>query len=217
MIAEGLSAGDITDAAVHHLALIQGKDGRWHNNLPRPPIQTSDVSATALTIYALQKYPLPGRKDKFADRIRAARDWLRQVKPDNTEERVYQLLGLKWAGEPSYKLEELARDLIAEQRVDGGWAQLPKLGSDAYATGQVLFALHEAANLRARDQVFEKGLRFLIGSQLEDGTWHVKRRAFPFQPTMRSGFSHGRDGWISATATSWAVISLSQAIRDLRF
>ncbi len=26
---------------------------------------------------------------------------------------------------------------------------------------------------------------------------------------MKSGFPHGRDGWISAAATSWAVMALS--------
>ena len=40
-------------------------------------------------------------------------------------------------------------------------------------------------------------------------SWHVRRRAFPFQPTMNSGFPHGRDAWISAAATSWAVMALS--------
>jgi hypothetical protein len=36
-------------------------------------------------------------------------------------------------------------------------------------------------------------------------------RAFPFQPTMDCGFPHGRDSWISATATSWAIMALSLA------
>jgi Planctomycete cytochrome C len=38
----------------------------------------------------------------------------------------------------------------------------------------------------------------------------VARRAFPFQPTMNSGFPHHRDSWISAAATSWAVLALTQ-------
>jgi hypothetical protein len=37
----------------------------------------------------------------------------------------------------------------------------------------------------------------------------VARRAFPFQPTMNSGFPHNRDSWISAAATSWAVLALT--------
>src|SRR5262249_1235438 len=35
---------------------------------------------------------------------------------------------------------------------------------------------------------------------------------FPFQPTMESGFPHHRDSWISAAATSWAVLALTRAL-----
>ena len=65
------------------------------------------------------------------------------------------------------------------------------------------------AGMGSLDPAIERGLRFLLATQLEDGTWHVRRRAFPFQPTMNSGFPHGRDSWISAAATSWAVLALS--------
>jgi hypothetical protein len=41
-------------------------------------------------------------------------------------------------------LRTLAGALLSEQRPDGGWAQLPALSSDAYATGQALVALHSA-------------------------------------------------------------------------
>ena len=61
------------------------------------------------------------------------------------------------------------------------------------------------------DPAWRRGLRFLLETQEEDGTWHVARRAFPFQPTMKSGFPHHRDSWISAAATSWAVLALTQA------
>ena len=40
-------------------AAIQEADGHWCSNLPRPPLQTGDLPATALVINALQKYPLP--------------------------------------------------------------------------------------------------------------------------------------------------------------
>ena len=61
------------------------------------------------------------------------------------------------------------------------------------------------------DPAWQRGLRFLLETQEDDGTWHVARRAFPFQPTMNSGFPHHRDSWISAAATSWAVLALTQA------
>jgi ankyrin repeat protein len=206
---QDVPGGSTTDAWVHHLAAIQGEQGQWYNNLPRPPIQTSDVGATALGIHALQRYALPGRKAEFAKKVDLAREWLWKAKPQNNEERIYQLLGLAWAGESSRKLQPLAKALLAEQRSDGGWAQLPGLNSDAYATAQAIYALRVGARLPNSDAGVERGLRYLLQTQLADGTWHVRRRAFPFQPTMNSGFPHGRDSWISAAATSWAVMALS--------
>ena len=207
--AEDLPADEYTDSWVHHLSVIQGKDGRWFNNLPRPPLQTGDIGATALAVHALQRYPLPGRRADFAKQIGRARQWLWGVKPENNEGRVYQLLGLAWAGESARKLQPLAKALLAEQRADGGWSQLPGTKSDAYATGQAVYALRVGAGIGTSDPAIDRGLRFLLATQLEDGTWYVRRRAFPFQPTMNSGFPHGRDSWISAAATSWAVLALS--------
>lgn len=203
-----LPADPNTDSWVHHLAAIQGPDGRWYNNLPRPPLQTGDIGATALAVHALQRFPLPGRQAELSKQVNRARQWLWKARPQNTDSRIYQLLGLAWAGEPARKLQGLAKALIAEQHSDGGWAQLPGLKSDAYATGQAVYALRVAAGLSNSKSEVDRGLRFLLQTQLEDGTWHVRRRAFPFQPTMNSGFPHGRDSWISAAGTSWAVMAL---------
>jgi ankyrin repeat protein len=62
---EGVEPSAETDAIVSYLAAVQGRDGNWNNPLPRPPIQTGDISATALAVHALQKYPLPCRKGLF--------------------------------------------------------------------------------------------------------------------------------------------------------
>ena len=207
--ADDLPANEATDAWVNHLAAIQGKDGQWFNNLPRPPIQTGDITATALAVHGLRRYPLPGRKAEFAERVERARRWLWAAKPENHEDRVFQILGLAWAGEPARRLEPLAKGLVAQQRKDGGWAQLASMKSDAYATGEALYALQVGAEFPVTNSSVNQGRRFLLQTQLEDGTWYVHRRAFPFQPTMKSGFSHGRDSWISAAATSWAVMALS--------
>lgn len=203
-----LPADQTTDGWVHHLATIQGAGGQWYNNLPRPPLQTGDIGATALAVHALQRYPLPGRQVEFAKQVNSARQWLWTAKPQNNDSRIYQLLGLAWAGESPRKLQPLAKALIAEQHSDGGWSQTPGLNSDAYATGQAVYALRIAGGLDGSHPAVGRGVRFLLQTQLEDGTWHVRRRAFPFQPTMNSGFPHGRDSWISAAGTSWAVMAL---------
>jgi len=207
--AADLPVSDFTDAWVHHLAAIQETDGRWTGNLPRPPMQSGDIPATALVINALQKYQLPGRKAEFAERVDRARKWLVNAKAKNTDQQIYQILGLKWAGESPQHIQALAKTLLAEQRADGGWAQLPTLKSDAYATAQAVYALGVGAGISVSDPAMERGRKFLLTTQLEDGTWYVHRRTFPFQPTMKSGFPHGRDAWISAAATSWAVMALS--------
>jgi ankyrin repeat protein len=210
--AEEVPPSALTDTMVHHLATVQAPDGRWFNQVPRPPIQSSDVSATALAIQAIKKNGWPGRREEFAASVERGRRWLRQVRAETNEEAVFQLLGLHWAGEPAEKLADLAKLLREKQGEDSGWAQLPKLDSDAYATGEVLYTLAQTVKDPVTDPAWQRGLRFLLRTQEPDGTWHVARRAFPFQPTMESGFPHHRDSWISAAATSWAVLALTRAL-----
>jgi ankyrin repeat protein len=210
--AEGVPPSAGTDGKVHHLVTIQASDGRWFNSVSRPPMQSSDVSATALALQAVKQYGWPGRREEFAASVERGRRWLWQVKAQTNEEAVFQLLGLHWAGEPAQKLAGLAQALRERQRPDGGWAQLPKLESDAYATGQVLYTLAQTVKEPVAGAAWQRGLRFLLARQQGDGTWHVARRAFPFQPTMNSGFPHHRDSWLSAAATSWAVLALTRAL-----
>ncbi len=150
------------------------------------------------------------RKEEFAASIEHGRRWLRTVAAETNEEAIFQLLGLHWAGEPAETLTCLVKSLLQKQRKDGGWAQLPTLESDAYATGQALYTLAQVVKDPRTDREWQRGLRFLLETQEDDGTWHVARRAFPFQPTIKSGFPHHRDSWISAAATSWAVLALTQ-------
>ena len=103
------------------------------------------------------------------------------------------------------------RELLAEQRSDGGWAQLPSLSSDAFATGQALVALWRSGVVKPGDAAYRKGVRFLLESQLDDGSWYVRTRAIPVQPYFDSEFPHGPDQFISAAATNWATIALAGA------
>ena len=90
---------------------------------------------------------------------------------------------------------------------DGGWAQLPQMSSDAYATGITLFALHEAGIPVAHD-AYRKGVAFLLRNQYANGAWFVKTRAFPVQQQMESGYPFGYHQWISAAAASWASLAI---------
>ena len=74
-------------------------------------------------------------------------------------------------------------------------------------------ALVDTGALKPTSPVYEKGVRFLLGSQLEDGSWYVRTRAIPVQPYFDSEFPHGQDQFISAAATNWATMALAVAAR----
>ena len=216
----GLAASDVppnatTDAMVHFILARQLPDGRFHSPDPgRMPLEGSDVTATALGVRALQTYAPGGLKDEVARTIHRARDWLLSVQPRGTEEKSYQLLGLEWTDADKDEIAKRAGALMAEQRSDGGWAQLPTLSSDAYATGQALVALHQAGNVPTSSIAYRNGIKFLLKTQFEDGSWLVVSRARGTQPYLESGFPHGTNQFISAAGTAWATSALLLSLEE---
>jgi hypothetical protein len=208
MAADAYPGDAYTDAIVFNLAAKQFPDGSWRPWAPRPPIEFSPVTSTALTARALKVYAPPARRAEFDKRIAAAREFLRNVNPRTNEEKAMRLLGLEWSGAPRNEVAAAAKAVISAQRADGGWSQLDTLGSDAYATGQALYALRLAGGISANDPVYRKGADYLLRTQETDGSWRVASRSFPFQPYAESGFPHGKDQWISAAATGWASMAL---------
>jgi len=207
------SADTVTDAMVCNVAGQQQATGNWHlGGVSRAPLEDGDVSRTALAVHALQSFGFAGRKSEFDQRVERARSWLLAVAPKYNEERNLQLLGLKWANAGKPVIKELAKQLLAEQRPDGGWGQNAFLSSDAYATGESLYALNQSGALDASDKAYQRGLAYLLQTQLADGSWHVKSRAPKFQPYFQSGFPHDHDQWISSTATAWATAAIALAV-----
>ena len=206
-----------TDAMAYYLKGRQLSDGRWRNVFVdhRPPIQGSDIEVTATSMRALRVYAPKAQRAEYEKAMERGSAWLMRAVPRTTDEHALRLLGLKWAGFRARNalVGNAARSLLADQRSDGGWAQLPTLASDAYATGQALVALHETGSLRVTDPAYRRGVQFLLNTQLGDGSWYVKTRSLPFQPYFESGFPHGPDQWISMGATNWASMALALAAR----
>ena len=210
----GLAAADVppnatTDAMVHFVIARQLADGRFHSPDPgRMPLEGSDVTATALGIRSLQQYAPGGLKDEVAKRIHRARNWLLSIQPRGTEEKSYQLQGLDWTGADKGEIARRVAALMAEQRSDGGWAQLPTLSSDAYATGQALVALNQVGSISTTSVAYRNAIKFLLKTQFDDGSWLVVSRARGTQPYLESGFPHGTNQFISAAGTAWATSAL---------
>lgn len=213
LAAEGYPSDPATDAMARYLKNDQMLDGRWRLIANRPPLGSSEFEVTAVSLRALQVYMPKALRTDYEKAVWRAAQWLRTANPKSTADRAGQILGLAWAGDNKESLKKLAAKLVAEQRPDGGWSQLPTMASDAFATGQVLTALHLSGTVAASDAAYQRGVNFLLSTQLEDGSWHVRSRAIPFQPYFEGGFPHGRDQWISAAATNWAVMALIPAAK----
>jgi hypothetical protein len=204
----------VTDTLVHFLAAKQRRDGNWHGvGATRAPMQDGDFSRTALSIRALTAYATPARAGEYKRHVDRAAAWLAAQAPLTTEDRGMQLLGLHWAAANASLQDTRTRELLTLQREDGGWAQTPYLASDAYATGQVLEALRELG-VRSADGARQRGAAFLLRTQHEDGSWHVRSRAMKIQPYFEGGFPYGHDQWISQAATAWATMGLAAAAVD---
>jgi hypothetical protein len=203
--AEGYAPDATTAAMANLVSHQQTPEGNFMAFPARPPIESSEITATALSVRVLQVY------GKDADeQVRRARVWLESAaKPRSMEDRSMRLLGLTWSGAAREQLHKAARDVLEQQRQDGGWAQLPAVESDAYATGQALVALRLSGEAQQDDAAYLRGIAFLLRTQLDDGSWFVRSRSFPFQTYRESGFPHGRHQWISAAGTSWAVMALT--------
>ena len=138
---------------------------------------------------------------------------LEQAQPDSTEDHVFKILGLIWGAGSREAIHATAKALAALQRSDGGWGQVKALPSDAYATGQALVALKESGAVVPASPSYQRGIRYLLSSQLGDGSWYVRTRSIAFQPQFDSDFPHGTDQFISAAATNWASMALLSSVR----
>ena len=212
MAAEAWPPDSATDGMARFLKGGQRSDGSWRTFGGRPPIESSDIQNTATVMRAIQMYTVKSQRAEYEKSVELAADWIAKAQPVTTEDRVFQIFGLVWAGRPELA-RPFGRELLKHQRADGGWGQTPSLESDAYATGQVLVALKEAGIATASDTAYKRGAQFLMSTQMEDGSWYVRSRTIPFQPYFDGGFPYGTDQFISAAATNWASMALIPVAR----
>jgi squalene-hopene/tetraprenyl-beta-curcumene cyclase len=182
----------------------QTENGSW-SSWPetRPPIfGNSDESMTALATLALLPAAAMGDDEAKAVRDKAVK-WLAETKTDGDPQSIAMRLVL-WnrLGRPAKEWQPLVQLLKERQNADGGWSQAKDMASDAWATGQALYALAHAG-LKPDTPVIKRAHDFLIQAQRADGSWPMTSR-----PVKAGGPGSNSLIPITAAGSSWAVLGL---------
>jgi len=208
----GWKSDDNTSAVAEYLLLFQNDADHWKNSSHRPPSEASELTTNYLGLRGLASYGTESQQERIAARREQVRSWLQKAEAKETEDHVFRMWSLKLLEEPSETIAAAVDSLRKLQRDNGGWSQLPEMDSDAYATGSVLVALHQAGDVATSDPAYQRGLEFLLKTQQDDGSWQVTSRSKPFQKYFETGFPHGKDQFISAAASAWATTALALAL-----
>jgi RNA polymerase sigma factor (sigma-70 family) len=203
---------DKTEATVEYILNHQKHHGTWTTTVDRPPAEASDFTTNYVALRGLNRYGTAKQREAIAARATAVKTWLESANAVDTQDQVFRLRLAHELKLPTDKVDRYVQRLLSEQEADGGWAQNRQMKSDAYATGSVLVALHEAGGLPCQHSAWQRGLAYLLRTQKPDGSWHVVSRAKPLMEYFESGFPHGKDQFISIFATGWATEALLMSL-----
>jgi hypothetical protein len=186
------------------VAAEQTENGSW-STWPetRPPIfGSSDESLTLLATLAVLPAAASGDDSAKAVRDKAIR-WLAETRTDDDPQSIALRLVL-WnrLGRPPEEAQPLVQRIEERQNEDGGWSQTKDMASDAWATGQALYALAHAG-VKSDEPVITRAHAFLIKTQRTDGSWPMTSR--PVKPG-----GEGSKSLIPITGAggAWAVLGM---------
>jgi hypothetical protein len=185
----------------------QLEDGSWAAwPETRPPIfGKSDESMTALATLAL--LPAAATDDTAKIQLERAIHWLAETKTDDDPQSVAMRLVLwRRLGRPVEEWQPLARRIRERQNADGGWSQAPEMASDAWATGQALYALAHAG-MKPDDPLVGRAHGFLVKTQRDDGSWPMTSR--PTKPGDQGCKSLVP---ITGAGSAWAILGMVRSL-----
>lgn len=187
----------------------QQPDGSWEffATLRRPPINESQTTDAAWIIMALAGQTGPDATKSQRAALSKAIAWLEATKPSDIhqDKALKVIMGVRSA-KPRKTIQTTIDALLALQRADGGWSQtVPELKSDAFATGQTLYALSLAGFTAERPEI-KRGIDFLVATQKPDGSWPMISRSTPDGSPGSSKLLTP----ITCAASSWATLGLAR-------
>ncbi len=186
----------------------QQPDGSWEffATLRRPPINESQTIDAAWIIMALERETGPDASESERAALAKAKVWLAGTKlPRTLQDKVFAVLLAERAGKPHDAVKSATQELMALQRADGGWSQIVEWKSDAYATGQTLYAL-ALEGYTAEQPEIKRAINFLVATQKPDGSWPMRSRSTPNGEPGSSKLLTP----INCAAASWAILGLTR-------
>lgn len=184
----------------------QQTDGSWEffATLRRPPINESQTTDAAWIALALQTTIDKGATESQREALVKAVAWLNSAQGADTHQDKALKVILN-ASKSREAMQVTIDELLTLQRPDGGWSQtVPELKSDAFATGQTLYALSLAGFTSEQPQI-ARGIDFLVATQLADGSWPMISRSTPDGSPGSAKLLTP----ITCAAASWATLGLS--------
>ena len=188
----------------------QQADGSWEffAGLRRPPVNETQTTDAAWIIMALKGETAPDAPENQRKALEKAIAWLNAKPVDIHQDQVMKILIGVRLGKPREALQSTIDQLLASQRADGGWSQtVPELKSDAFATGQTLYALSLVGYDGERPEI-KRGIDFLVAAQKSDGSWPMISRSTPDgSPGSATLLTP-----ITCAASSWATLGLVKLV-----
>jgi hypothetical protein len=186
----------------------QEKAGLWEasGQFPsqkRPSLETDAVA----TMWILLAF---GGFERLPPPVAASRDrayaWLKTSAPGTSNEWLLARMLVEQQLGEAKAAQAFQAQLLAQQQADGGWGWQKADPSNAYSTGQTLYAL-SLAGLPATDPALSRGIAHLRSTQQPDGTWIVSSALTSKRPSAR------RDYIYKYWGTAWATIGLARTLQ----
>jgi hypothetical protein len=201
---------DFRESTAELIVRMQEANGTWKAGGQLPSRKwskaTADQTTTMWTILALASYgdPTPAIKASL-DKAHAA---VKKPAGDGNFEWLAARLVYDKAFGTAEQIAATKQQLLKRQNADGGWSVLADAKSDAFSTGQALYAL-SVAGTKPDDAVIRSGQKFLIDSQNADGSWTVS-------PALTSNGDANRQKRLEPIwrnwGSSWATIGLAKSL-----